>query len=41
MLDVRDDKDRGHGDDNPVEGGGDGGEPRVLLDLDEEAEAEK
>ena len=33
------DKHRGHGDDDPVEGGGDGGEAGVLLDLDEEAEA--
>ena len=31
---------RGHRDDNPVEGGGDGGEPGVFVDLDEEAEAE-
>ena len=32
------DKHRSHGDDDPVEGGGDGGEAGVLLDLDEEAE---
>ena len=35
---VDSDKHRGHGDDDPVEGGGDGGEAGVLLDLDEEAE---
>ena len=31
--------DGGHGDDDPVEGRGDGGEPRTLLDLNEVAEA--
>ena len=40
VFDIEDDKHRGHGDDNPVEGGGDGGEPGVFVDLDEEAEAE-
>ena len=40
VFDIEDDKHRGHGDDNPVEGGGDGCEPGVFVDLDEEAEAE-
>ena len=31
--------DRGHGDDHPVEGRGDGGEARALVYLDEVAEA--
>ena len=31
--------DGGHGDHHPVEGRGDGGEPGVLLDLDEVGEA--
>ena len=31
--------DGGHGDDDPVEGRGDGGEPRTLLYLNEVAEA--
>ena len=31
--------DGGHGDDDPVEGRGDRGEPRTLLDLNEVAEA--
>ena len=39
VFDIEDDKHRGHGDDNPVEGSGDGGEPGVLLDLDEIGEA--
>ena len=33
--------DGGHGDDDPVEGGGDRGEAGLLLDLDEEAETEQ